>query len=213
MRLDLWLVKKGFFKTRNRAKIAIKLGLVKVNGQLATKPSAEIDEDAVIEVLDDKPAGYWKLRELDERFHIFRGDETVLDLGSSAGGFLLYASERAKFVYGIEFSNEFEDILREIERERGNVKVFIDDAFRFDVKKLESVDLILNDLTLPFSSSMKALKRFLPKLKPDGKVLFVHKLGRKDEKDLENFSGFEILDFEKSKDKKEVYYFLRPKTA
>jgi 23S rRNA (cytidine1920-2'-O)/16S rRNA (cytidine1409-2'-O)-methyltransferase len=211
MRLDLWLVKKGFFKTRSRAKIAIRMGLVKVNGQTVTRPSAEISEDAVIEILADKPAGYWKLRELDEKFRIFRGDETVLDLGSSAGGFLLYASERAKFVYGIEFSSEFEDILREIERERGNVRVFIEDAFRFDVERLESVDLILNDLTLPFSSSMIALKRFLSKLKPDGRILFVHKLGRKDND--ANFAEFEILGFEKSRDKKEAYYFLRPKTV
>jgi len=211
MRLDLWLLKKGFFKTRSRAKIAIRMGLVKVNGQITTKPSAEISEDAVIEILGDKPVGYWKLRELDEKFRIFRGGETVLDIGSSAGGFLLYASERAKFVYGIEVSNEFEDILREIERERGNVRVFIEDAFRFDVERLESVDLILNDLTLPFSSSMIALKRFLPKLKPDGRILFVHKLSRKDED--ANFEGFEILGFEKSRDKKEAYYFLRPKTV
>jgi len=212
MRLDLWLVKEGFFKTRNRAKIAIRMGLVKVNGQTITRPSAEIKEDALIEDLDDRPSGYWKLKELDEKFRIFRGNETALDLGSSAGGFLLYASERAKFVYGIEFSNEFEDILKEIERERGNIRVFIDDAFKFDVERLESVDLILDDLTLPFSSSMIALKRFLPKLKPDGRILFVHKLGRKEERDA-NFEGFEILDFEKSRDKKEAYYFLRPKTV
>lgn len=210
MRLDLWLVKKGFFKTRNRAKIAIKMGFVKVNGQIITKPSAEIDDDAVIEVLEDKPRGYWKLKELDEKFHIFKGDEIVLDLGSSAGGFLLYASEKAKFVYGIEFSRDFEEILREIERKYDNVKIFIEDAFKFDVDKLESVDLILNDLTLPFSTSMKALKRYLPKLKPEGKVLFVHKL---DKREVANFSDFEVLSFESSKDKKEVYYLLRPKTV
>jgi 23S rRNA (cytidine1920-2'-O)/16S rRNA (cytidine1409-2'-O)-methyltransferase len=210
MRLDLWLVKNGFFKTRSRAKIAIRMGLVKVNGQTVTRPSAEISEDAVIEVLDDKPAGYWKLKELDEKFRIFRGGETVLDLGSSAGGFLLYASERARFVYGIEFSREFEDLLREIEGKRENVRVFIDDAFKFDVERLESVDVILNDLTLPFSSSMIALKRFLPKLKPEGKILFVHKLNKKGEA---NFADFEVLGFEKSMDKREVYYLLRPKTV
>ncbi|MEM4702676.1 MAG: S4 domain-containing protein, partial [Archaeoglobaceae archaeon] len=111
MRLDVLLVKRGFFKSRNRAKIAIEHGLVIVNGKVVKKPSMEVEYDAEIIVLDDKPAGYWKLKELDEKFGIFKGDEVVLDLGSSAGGFLLYASEKAKFVYGIEFSREFEDLL------------------------------------------------------------------------------------------------------
>ncbi|MEM2462455.1 MAG: S4 domain-containing protein, partial [Archaeoglobaceae archaeon] len=91
MRLDVLLVRRGFFKSRNRAKIAIKKGLVIVNGAIAKKPSMEVGIDAEIKVLDDKPLGYWKLKELDEKFRIFEGNETVLDLGSSAGGFLLYA--------------------------------------------------------------------------------------------------------------------------
>jgi len=205
MRLDLWLVKEGYFKTRNRAKIAIKRGLVKVNGVLVTKPSAEVGDEAEVEVLGDKPAGYWKLKELDEKFGIFKGDEVVLDLGSSAGGFLLYASEKAKFVYGIEFSREFEKTLKELES-LGNVKVFIEDAFKFDVNKLEPLDLILNDLTLPFASSMTALKRFLPRLKPGGRILFVHKLSKGEE----DFSGFEIIARERAKERREVYYFIKP---
>lgn len=204
MRLDVLLVKKGFFKSRNRAKIAIKKGLVIVNGAVAKKPSIEVCFDAEIEVLNDKPLGYWKLKELDDKFRIFEGNEVVLDLGSSAGGFLLYASERAKFVYGIEFSRNFEPLLREIEQ-KGNVKVFIEDAFKFDIEKISEVDLILNDLTLPFSSSLKALKRFLPKLKDNGKILFVHKTKFEDA----FFDDFEILWKEFSKEKKEAYYFLR----
>ncbi|MEM2657483.1 MAG: S4 domain-containing protein [Archaeoglobaceae archaeon] len=206
MRLDLWLVKEGYFKTRNRAKIAIKQGLVRVNGVVVKKPSAEVNESYMIEVLDDKPAGYWKLKHLDETFGIFKGDEVVLDLGSSAGGFLLYARERAKFVYGIEFSKEFEEALKELES-LGNVKIFIEDAFKFDISKIEPVDVILNDLTLPFASSMTALRRFLPKLKPDGKILFVHKLSKGNEAD---FKGFEIIAFERAKDRREVYYLIKP---
>ncbi|MCS7144179.1 MAG: S4 domain-containing protein [Archaeoglobaceae archaeon] len=205
MRLDLWLVRGGYFKTRSRAKIAIKKGMIKVNGVVITKPSAEINEGDKIEVLADKPRGYWKLKQLDEKFGIFKGGEIVLDLGSSAGGFLLYASEKAKFVYGIEFSREFEETLKELESLE-NVKIFIEDAFKFDLSKIESVDIILNDLTLPFASSMTALKRFLPKLKPEGRILFVHKLSKKDEP---NFSDFEILAQEKSKEKREIYYLLK----
>lgn len=207
MRLDVLLVKKGFFKSRNRAKIAITRGLVFVNGKVAKKPSMEVDFDAEIKVLDNKPAGYWKLRDLDEKFRIFEGNEFVLDLGSSAGGFLLYASEKASFVYGIEFNREFETLLREIEKERRNVKIFVDNVFSFDTEKIEFVDIILNDLTLEFPSSMLALRRFLPKLKKGGKILFVCK----DCKEKPDLSDFEILGFEVARRKKESYYLLRPK--
>ncbi len=206
MRLDLLLVKRGFFSSRQRAKESIRRGLVRVDGKIVTKPSADVRYDAEIEVFGrDVPRGYWKLKEIDEKFGLFSGNEIVLDLGSSAGGFLLYASERAKFVYGIEYSKEFEDQLKWIERMKDNVKVFIADAFKFDVDQLPEVDVILNDLTLPFSSSMKALRRFLPKLKKGGKILFVHKIG-----DGENpeFSDFKVLSFFESKDRKEVYYLL-----
>ena len=207
MRLDVLLVKRGFFSSRQRAKEYIKRGLVVVNGKKITKPSTDVDYDVQIEILEEpeKPKGYWKLKEIDEKLKIFKGDEIVLDLGSSAGGFLLYASERAKFVYGIEYSKEFEEDLRRIERLRSNVKVFIEDAFKFDISKLPELDLILNDLTLPFSSSIKALERFIPKLKKNGKILFVHKTG---DMEIPNFEGFKVLSFLDSKDKKERYYLL-----
>lgn len=206
MRLDVLLVKLGYFKSRNRSKIAIERGLVIVNGVVAKKPSMEVDESAEIKVIADKPAGYWKLKELDEKFQIFKGNEVVLDLGSSAGGFLLYASEKASFVYGIEFSREFENVLREIEKEKKNVRIFIDNVFSFDVDKIEPVDTILNDLTLDFSSSILALKRFLPRLKKGGKILFVCK-----DCDEVEFPEFEILNFMTAEKKRETYYLLRLK--
>ncbi len=206
MRLDVLLTKRGFFSSRQRAKECIRRGMVLVDGRIVTKPSKDVDVDAEIVVLaKDVPRGYWKLAEIDRRFGLFSGGEVVLDLGSSAGGFLLYASERASMVYGIEVSREFEEQLRKIESARNNVRVFIADAFEFDVGSLPTLDVILNDLTLPFSSSMKALSRFVPKLKRGGRILFVHKLGDREDA---RFEGFEVLDFFDSKDRKERYYLL-----
>jgi 23S rRNA (cytidine1920-2'-O)/16S rRNA (cytidine1409-2'-O)-methyltransferase len=209
MRLDVLLVRRGFFTSRSRAKEAIRRGFVLVNGNRVTKPSAFVDIDAKIDVLQpERPRGYWKLKEIDERFNLFSGNEVVLDLGSSAGGFLLYASERAKEVYGIEFSREFEEQLREIERRRQNVKVFIADAFTFDVSLLPELDVILHDLTLPFSSSFRAMRKFFPKLKNGGIVLFVHKEGDKERPD---FQELEVIDSFSSSDRQETYYLLRHK--
>jgi len=207
MRLDVLLVKKGFFTSRSRAKEAIKRGFVLVNGKKVTKPSAEVDFESEIEVLQpERPRGYWKLKEIDEHFNLFSGKEVVLDLGSSAGGFLLYASEKAKRVYGIEYSREFEEQLGKIERQRPNVKVFIADAFSFDTSLLPEIDIILNDLTLPFSASFRAMQRFLPKLKEGGLVLFVHKEGDGERPD---FGEMEVLGSFTSRDRKESYYLLR----
>lgn len=207
MRLDKLLVTKGYFTTRQKAKEAIKRGFVTVDGVKITKPSKNVDINAEIVVVEDeKPKGYWKLKELDEKWGFIRG--VILDLGSSAGGFLIYASEKAEFVYGMECSREFKEELKKIEKEKSNVKVFIDNAFTFDLSKIREVDVILNDLTLDATSSFKALKRFLPKLKKRGRVLFVQKIG-KEIVDL-NFDELElkIVKKEKSENKKEIYYLL-----
>ncbi len=203
MRIDEWLYLKGYFESRSRAKIAIKKGLVLVNGKVV-KPSYSLKGDENIEVLSGSyPAGYYKLKELDFRWKIFSGDEVVLDMGSSAGGFLIYASKKAKTVFGIEYSREFESDLRKIENERENVKVFIGDVFTFDISLLPDLDLILCDLTLEPEDSLKALRRFLPKLKKSGKVVFVSK-----GKEI-CFEELEVVDTVKPDEKKEYYYFLK----
>ena len=213
MRLDKLLVLRGYFSSRSKAKEFIKRGLVKVNGRIITKPSAEVDLSAEIVVLaEERPRGYWKLKELDESWNIIKEGDIVLDLGSSAGGFLLYASEKvgeSGRVYGIEFSREFEKELRRIESERKNVRVFIDDAFRFDISKLELLNVILSDLTLDPISSFKATSRFIPLLKPDGLILFVMKTGLEFEEP--DFGELEIVNVRDSEDRQERYFLLRKK--
>ncbi len=207
MRLDKLLVLKGYFSTRSKAKEAVKRGFVIVNGKIVTKPSFNVDFDSNIFVLqEERPKGYWKLKEIDEMWGVIRGGDVVLDLGSSAGGFLIYASEKAKKVYGIEFSREFEEELRRIERSKDNVVVFIDDAFTFDLRRLEPLDVILSDLTLKPSDAWKATKRFLSLLKPKGRVLFVMKVGVYDE-DLD-FSPLEVVNVSEG-EKRERYVLLR----
>ena len=48
MRLDLYLVEKGFFNSRQKAQNAIKEGAVSVNGKIITKSNFEcIDFDEI----------------------------------------------------------------------------------------------------------------------------------------------------------------------
>ena len=62
--------------------------------------------------------------------------DIVLDIGSSAVGFLMFASAIASRVVGIEFSREFLGPLSDVESEHPNVKVIFGDAFSMDLTAL-----------------------------------------------------------------------------
>ncbi len=183
MRLDAYLVDMGYFKSRGRAKTAIVAGNVKVNGTAVTKASRDVSTDDVIEVTEglDQPQGYFKLKLIQEESGILKPGDRVLDLGSSAGGFLLFASEIAGHVKGIEFSRDFRSELGKIAYEKENIEVMFGDVFTVPLSSLseEPVDVILSDMTLEPEDSIKALSRVLPLLKAGGKLLQVIKIPKK----------------------------------
>jgi 23S rRNA (cytidine1920-2'-O)/16S rRNA (cytidine1409-2'-O)-methyltransferase len=93
-RLDQLLVKKGLVTTRSQAESYIKLGKVSADGKQVTKPGFLVYDDAQLKL--DVAEQYvsragLKLASIAEIFKIdFRG-KTVLDVGSSTGGFTDYA--------------------------------------------------------------------------------------------------------------------------
>jgi 23S rRNA (cytidine1920-2'-O)/16S rRNA (cytidine1409-2'-O)-methyltransferase len=180
MRLDAYLVETGHFKSRGRAKTAILEGNVRVCGIIVKKPSKDISagEEVRVEEGLDRPKGYFKLKRIQEATGIISGKDSVLDLGSSAGGFVLYASEIAAKVRGVEFSRDFSTELQKIEHERDNVTIVFADAFRAPLKELspEQVDVLLIDMTLEPIDSVLALERVSPLLKNGGKLLLVIKI-------------------------------------
>jgi 23S rRNA (cytidine1920-2'-O)/16S rRNA (cytidine1409-2'-O)-methyltransferase len=183
MRLDAYLVDMSYFKSRGRAKSAILAGNVKVNGMAITKVSRDVTTDDVIEVVEglDQPQGYFKLRLVQEETAILKPGDRVLDLGSSTGGFILFASEIAGYVKGIEFSRDFRSELGKIAYERKNVEIMFGDVFTVPLNLLseEPVDVILSDMTLEPQDSIKALSRVLPLLKEGGRLLQVIKIPKK----------------------------------
>jgi len=94
----------------------------------------------------DMPAGYWKLKDIQETAGIIKNGDSVLDIGSSAGGFLLFASEIASHVHGVEFSREFRTELGKIAHEHNNITVEFDDVFTMTFEK-EKFDVLLMDIT------------------------------------------------------------------
>ena len=91
MRLDKLLVLLGFFPSREKAQDAIIQKTVRVNGELVTKPSKEVDESADIEIIDifNKyvSRGGLKLEKAIIDFGLDFNGKTVLDVGASTGGF------------------------------------------------------------------------------------------------------------------------------
>ena len=95
MRLDEYLVKNNFVESRNKAKELIKNKKVKVNGKVANKPSLDV-KNAEIEILEKVyvSRAAWKLKNYLEKYNISFEGKSVLDVGSSTGGFSEVALER-----------------------------------------------------------------------------------------------------------------------
>ncbi len=91
MRLDKYLLEKGFFASREKAQTAIKHKTIKVNGEISTKASQDIDETSLVEVIDifNKyvSMGGLKLEKAINDFSLDFNGKSVLDIGASTGGF------------------------------------------------------------------------------------------------------------------------------
>jgi 23S rRNA (cytidine1920-2'-O)/16S rRNA (cytidine1409-2'-O)-methyltransferase len=89
-RLDIELVDRGLVESREKAKRAIMAGQVRVNEQVARKPSDSVDEsDAIILAAEEKyvSRGGQKLEHALKEFGLDASKKTAIDLGASTGGF------------------------------------------------------------------------------------------------------------------------------
>src|SRR5688500_15950697 len=107
MRLDLFLVHRGYFATRARARDAILRGTVTVDGRSALKPSQNVEGEAAISVNDGAiryvSRSALKLVHALDHFGIDAAVDLALDLGTSTGGFTQVLLERgAKRVLAVD---------------------------------------------------------------------------------------------------------------
>ena len=105
-RADLLLAEKGHAASRTEAQAAIRAGLVKVDGEVLTKPSKTIADDAAIEYQKPHPfvsRGGVKLAAALDHFHLSAEGLNCLDIGASTGGFteVLLAGGAAR-VYAVD---------------------------------------------------------------------------------------------------------------
>ncbi|MCD5406003.1 MAG: TlyA family RNA methyltransferase [Desulfotomaculum sp.] len=106
-RLDVLLVSRNFFDSREKARAAIMAGVVFVDGVLKHKPGIKVKKTAKIEVkanpLPYVSRGGLKLEKAIQAFGIDLKGKIVLDVGASTGGFTDCALKHgARKVYAVD---------------------------------------------------------------------------------------------------------------
>ena len=150
-RLDVLLLEKGLFDSREKARAAIMEGLVYVNGAISDKPGTSVKDDAQIEIRGELcpyvSRGGWKLQKALDVFGIDPKGMVCLDIGSSTGGFTDCLLQRgAAKVYALDVgTNQLAYKLRVDERvvcmEKTNFRTLDTSAFP------EKVDFACTDVS------------------------------------------------------------------
>lgn len=166
IRADISLVKRGLAKSRNVAQRMIDEKMVKVGETFILKAKDMIDEEDQIEIVGKIAyvgRGGEKLAHAIEKFREFGlkiENKTVIDIGSSTGGFTdCLLQNKAKHVYAIDVGKDQFD--KELVKNQ-NVSLFESTDIRnFDFKKLIKDKLDLATIDVSFISLLK----ILPKVK------------------------------------------------
>ena len=178
-RLDLILVEREIFETRERAKREIMAGNVLVNEKVETKAGTMFKdtEDLIIRVKDRLKyvsRGGLKLEKAIKVWNLDFKDKLVLDIGASTGGFTDCALQNgAKRVYANDVgTNQLDWKLRNDERVVSLEEKHIKDL---EIEDLENnkVDFIVIDVS--FISLTKVIPYFNKFLKDEGQVVMLIK--------------------------------------
>lgn len=117
-RIDIELVKRGIFETRNKAQNEIKNKIVYCNNVCITKPAYDVTDTDIIEIKGEKlkyvSRGGLKLEKAIKEFNIDLKDKILIDIGSSTGGFSDCALQNGiKKIYAIDVgTDQFDKTLR-----------------------------------------------------------------------------------------------------
>lgn len=108
-RLDHELVNRQMVNSRSQAESYVRMGAVKVNGKVVTKPGYFVDSIAKVELNSDQyvsRAGL-KLASVAKVLNLDFKNKTVLDVGSSTGGFTDFALKHgAKKVIAVDVGTD-----------------------------------------------------------------------------------------------------------
>lgn len=110
-RLDIWLVEQKLAPSRSRARDLIKSGFIKVNGSIVTKVGQTVAPSTEITLSNEAPnfvsRSAVKLEQALSYFEIEVTGKTILDVGSSTGGFTeVLLRNGAKHIYAIDVGHD-----------------------------------------------------------------------------------------------------------
>ncbi len=159
-RLDHLMVARELVTTRSQAESYIRLGVVRVDGKVQTKPGYFVDEQAKVGLHSDQyvsRAGL-KLASVSLALGLDFKEKVVLDVGSSTGGFTDYALQHgAKKVVAVDVgTNQLHPKLRKDARvelhEQTDIRDFIIKAQEWraktqDATPIEKYDIIVVDVS------------------------------------------------------------------
>jgi 23S rRNA (cytidine1920-2'-O)/16S rRNA (cytidine1409-2'-O)-methyltransferase len=108
-RLDKEVYLRKLVTSRSQAENYIKLGVVSVNGKVIKKPGFDVSGKDTIKLASEQyvSRAALKLASISEQFNLDFRDKTVLDIGSSTGGFTDYALQHgAKKVIAVDVGTD-----------------------------------------------------------------------------------------------------------
>ena len=178
-RLDLILVEREFFETREKAKREIMAGNVIINEQVVTKAGTMFKDNDELNIrIKDKlkyvSRGGLKLEKAIKAWNLDFSDKLVLDIGASTGGFTDCALQNgARRVYSVDVGkNQLDWKLRNNEKVVSLEEIHIKDLKEEDIGN-EKVDFIVIDVS--FISLTKVIPYFEKFLDKNGKIVMLVK--------------------------------------
>lgn len=157
-RLDVLLVERGLFETREKAKRAIMAGLVYTKEERLDKPGEKVLTDIPLNVkgnvLPYVSRGGLKLEKALKEFDVTVLDKVLLDIGSSTGGFTDCALQNgARQSYALDVGyNQLAWKLRQDERvivmERTNFRYVTPKDLNGEMPNFATIDVSFISLTL-----------------------------------------------------------------
>ena len=168
-RLDKALVERGLVTTRSQADNFIRLGYVFLNKKIVQKSGTMVSDSDEIKL--EKKETYvsragLKLASVADYFHLNFQDKTVLDIGSSTGGFTDYSLRHgAKKVFAVDVGT---DQLHPSLRPNPKIALYEKTDIR-DFYADEAIDIIVGDVS--FISLREILPHVSENLMNSGTVL------------------------------------------
>ena len=180
MRLDFYLVEKGYFDSRTKAKQAIERGEIFINGKKIEKPAFDVvDTPDVKHVFASKfvSLGGFKIEKALNDFEYPVNDLIVADIGASTGGFTdCLIQKGAKKVYAVDLNDQ---LLHKELKDNDKVKLIVKNAKDLEASDFdEDLDLLVADLSFisitqvipAFSRLINKGKKMLLLIKPQFEI-------------------------------------------